>query len=138
MLNWPKHTVLLQLESTFAESALVRRAHLESLRDWQKDRPLDALILGKLDLSAVNPAKIRPSAKTDATVRGCMHDFREEIFKVKKPFVLAEQLLNKAHSRQLKYVKIVFDQHAQILQRSACQFHMTNDDCQFCSCARRR
>ncbi len=77
-----KNNVDLQLESTFTESALVKRTHLETLRDWQKDKPLDMLLTGKLDLSTVHPGKIRPSPKTDETVRKCMAEFREDLFKV--------------------------------------------------------
>lgn len=71
-----------QLESTFAESSMVKRVHLETLRDWQREKPLDMLLMGKLDLTTINPGKIRPSPKTDETVRQCMEEFREEIFKV--------------------------------------------------------
>ena len=61
---------------------MVKRIHLETLRDWQKEKPLDMLLMGKLDLSTINPGKIRPSPKTDETVKKCMEEFREEIFKV--------------------------------------------------------
>ena len=73
-----------QLESTFAESSVVKRLHLETLRDWQKEKPLDMLLMGKLDLTTIDPGKIKPSPKTDETVRQCMEEFREEIFKVIK------------------------------------------------------
>ncbi len=61
---------------------MVKRVHLETLRNWQREKPLDLLLLGKLDLSTINPGKIRPSPKTDETVRQCMEEFRAEIYKV--------------------------------------------------------
>ena len=84
-----------QLESTFAESSVVKRLHLETLRDWQKEKPLDMLLMGKLDLTTINPGKIKPSPKTDETVRQCMEEFREEIFKVFKALFCSHYFLTR-------------------------------------------
>ena len=81
----PQLSMETQLESTFAESAMVKRVYLATLREWMTTKPLDNLLARPRGTeNEEKPLPIRSSLKTDSTLKQCMEQFEAEIYHLSK------------------------------------------------------
>ena len=72
-----------KMECDFAtDSKVVKREHFMALKEWSSTKPLDMLLLGKFDIKEMKLEDIKPSPKTDETVRQCLEEFEGEMFKL--------------------------------------------------------
>ena len=69
-----------ELESTFLpECATIKSAHIQTLRKWMQDKPLDKLIVGKLGRT-VPPEPIKQSQVVDDTMKECLEEFNTDVY----------------------------------------------------------
>ena len=126
-------SVSTQLEaSMIPDFPVVKRVYYESLRDWMRLKPMDAVVTGRVRAANLKPAVLRPSRQVDELLVKCQkalannmsHLLRSKFSRTETSSMFAkaadstEALTNDAYKQVRQYMDTVSSAKSQLVTKS--------------------